>query len=181
MRVNDAPPAHYTAAMIAIPDTRQLLHAYGLAIDTPLHLAALTSENSVARSAALYHLQSAIVHQGTPWPATGPIAQYLAALVAEGLLLNPDVQSVVLDVLHQIQDAALTALQSSDRSTLERLAQPPGIDVDKEIARHAESDELDALYEDPVLAEVIMARTFLGCLDALPAIKQCGLAQSLNR
>lgn len=167
--------------MIAIPDTRPLLHAYGLAIDTPRHLAALTSEDAVARSAALYHLQSAVIHQGTPWPATGPVAQYLAALVAEGSLLNPDVQSVVLDVLHQIQDAAATALRSSDRSTLERLAQPPGVDVDKEIARHAESDELDALYEDPVLADAIMARAFLGCLDALPAIEQCGLAPLRNR
>jgi len=159
--------------MIAIPDTRRLLHAYGLAVDTPMHLAALVGGDDKARSAALYHLQSAIMHQSTPWPVTGLVAQYLAALIVEGVLSDANARSVVLDVLAEVQAAAALALRSSDRMALEQSAHPSGIDVDKEIAGYAERDALDELYEDDVLAGAIMARAFLSCVDALPAIERC--------
>ncbi|MET7396505.1 hypothetical protein ABZS66_23795 [Dactylosporangium sp. NPDC005572] len=60
-----------------------LLHAYGRATDTPAHLAALAGADAEARAAALSHLWSAVIHQGTPWTVTPPAAEVIVALVAE--------------------------------------------------------------------------------------------------
>src|SRR5688572_33357142 len=65
-------------------DWSRLHHAYGRATDTPGHLSALLNEDLESRKKALDHLWSAVIHQGTPWTATGP-----AALVVAGLLSDP--------------------------------------------------------------------------------------------
>src|SRR5262245_62712384 len=62
-------------------DWSRLHHAYGRATDTPGHLRALLREDLESRQKAMSHLWSAIIHQGTPWTATGP-----AALVVAGFL-----------------------------------------------------------------------------------------------
>ncbi|BCJ76555.1 hypothetical protein CS0771_60990 [Catellatospora sp. IY07-71] len=60
-----------------------LLHAYGWAVDTSGHLAALAERDPAARDAALDHLWSAVLHQGTPWTATPPAAVAVAGLVGD--------------------------------------------------------------------------------------------------
>src|ERR1700746_331359 len=68
-------------AALENPDWSRLPHAYGRATDTPGHLRALLEEDPDSRKVAMSHLWSAVLHQGTPWTATGP-----AALVVAGLL-----------------------------------------------------------------------------------------------
>lgn len=63
-----------------------LLHAYGRATDTPDHLRALARPEAEGRKAALQHLGSAILHQGTPWTATPPVAQTVPHLLAQPAL-----------------------------------------------------------------------------------------------
>jgi hypothetical protein len=73
-------------------DWSRLSHAYGAATDTPAHLRALVSGDTVAQQAALDHLWAAVIHQGTPWTVT-PVA----ALVVAGLLPDPALSRPVAD------------------------------------------------------------------------------------
>src|SRR2546429_9991902 len=65
-------------------DWSRLHHAYGRATDTPGHLRALLREDLESRKQAMSHLWSAIIHQGTPWTATGPTALVVAGLLSDG-------------------------------------------------------------------------------------------------
>ena len=58
---------------VTAPDFARLFHAYGPAIDTPEHLAALTGDDEDAQVRAVRHLWSAVLHQGTPGTVT-PVA-----------------------------------------------------------------------------------------------------------
>lgn len=69
-------------AMPLKPQWSHLYHAYGVATDTPRHLAALAAGDRRARAAALDHLFGAVIHQGTPWSATAPVALAVAELLA---------------------------------------------------------------------------------------------------
>jgi hypothetical protein len=64
-------------------DWKSLYHAYGYALDTPEHLRALLEKDSTKRRAALNHLWSAIIHQGTPWTATGPVALVIVGFLSD--------------------------------------------------------------------------------------------------
>lgn len=64
-------------------DWSSLSHAYGTATDTPAHLEALVGGSASALSAAQEHMWSAILHQGTVWPATGPAVGWLAERLLE--------------------------------------------------------------------------------------------------
>lgn len=66
-----------------------VFHAYGPATDTPSHLLALAAGDDVARAAAVAHMVSAIVHQGTLWPAS-PDALRIAGDVIGRRRLPPD-------------------------------------------------------------------------------------------
>ena len=76
------PPA--VDPLLETTDWPRLFHAYGWATDTPAHLRALLSDNPAAHKAALDHLNSAVIHQGTAWTCTAP-----AALIVANLLSNP--------------------------------------------------------------------------------------------
>ncbi|MDT0436750.1 MULTISPECIES: hypothetical protein [Streptomyces] len=147
-----------------------LLHAYGTAADTPAHLAALVREDERARADAVLHLNSAIMHQGTPWTATGPVAAHCCALVGRDELSDPGTLSGVLDFLHDVAEAA--EIQGDD---LEGLAHPAGRDVDAEVAAllsGADPDDgPDLIYEDEVLTDAVMARAVLSCRAVLPAVR----------
>lgn len=65
-------------AALDATDWSKLHHAYGRATDTPEHLRALLRDDAESRKNALEHLWSAIIHQGTPWTATGPAALVVA-------------------------------------------------------------------------------------------------------
>jgi len=64
---------HWTE-ILEMTDWAKLSHAYGPATDTPGHLRALLEGDINERKAAESHLVSAIIHQGTPWSATAPVA-----------------------------------------------------------------------------------------------------------
>jgi hypothetical protein len=144
-------------------DWSRLHHAYGRATDTPDHLRALLGENSRARNEALDHLWHAVIHQGTLYPATGPVARVVA-----GLLTDPRIdrdQSLRASLL-----AFLAAVSASlkvieiDVAALERMA---AFDIepllDGEEAYEDLSDNEDA-------ENSFYARAALGCISAAPIL-----------
>ncbi|MEV1155869.1 hypothetical protein AB0J27_10730 [Micromonospora chokoriensis] len=88
----------------------RLGHAYGRAIDTPGHLAALEFGDAEAREAALNHLDMAVLHQGFPETATAPAVRAVTALLAEGRA-HPDTLESLLEFLG---DAAMSVIDLSD-------------------------------------------------------------------
>lgn len=68
-----SPEIHWTETL-RTTDWTKLSHAYGPATDTPEHLRALLDGEIKERGEAEAHLVSAIIHQGTPWSATFPVA-----------------------------------------------------------------------------------------------------------
>lgn len=79
-------------------DWSRLGHAYGRAIDTPGHLAALEFGDADAREAALDHLDMAVLHQGFPETATVSTVRAVTALLAEGRA-HPDTVESLLEFL----------------------------------------------------------------------------------
>ncbi|MGW2509968.1 hypothetical protein ACWC0A_11180 [Streptomyces scopuliridis] len=166
-----------------------LLHAYGRAADTPGHLDALTAEDPAARDAAVYHLNSAIVHQGTPWTATGPATEYVTAIIRRGAVADGATLVELLRFLGEVAESAAIGAEDD----IESLARPAGRDIEAEVAAMLESDDVDAvdggddsggdddreeddedvaylLYEDEVRADALFAHAVLGCRAALPGI-----------
>ncbi|GIH25908.1 hypothetical protein Aph01nite_42180 [Acrocarpospora phusangensis] len=91
-------------------DWSRLFHAYGPASDTPAHLRALTGPDDDARTGALDHLWSAVIHQGTPWTVTPPAALVVAELLTDPETMRPanDVlRAILLDFLGEVAEAAL--------------------------------------------------------------------------
>lgn len=64
----------------------RLFHAYGVADDTPGHLRNLVSDLAAHRQAALTHLDSAVLHQGTIFSVTPAAVRVLAGLLPEPAL-----------------------------------------------------------------------------------------------
>ena len=89
-------------------DWRSLRHAYGRAGDTPRHLAALTSGDAAAASAALEHLDIAIVHQGAPYSATAPAARYVARLLAANMVPG-NLRAAIVEFLSEVAQATALA------------------------------------------------------------------------
>ncbi|MFE4369068.1 hypothetical protein ACFRMN_12625 [Streptomyces sp. NPDC056835] len=160
-----------------------LLHAYGRAVDTPGHLDALAAEDPVARDAAVYHLNSAIVHQGTPWTATGPATEYVSAIVRRGAVTDEATLVMLLRFLGEVAESAAIGAEDD----IESLALPAGRDIEAEIAAMLESGEVNVvdddgdsgnededvaylLYDDEVRSNALFARAVLGCRAALPGI-----------
>ncbi|MFE3138216.1 hypothetical protein [Streptomyces scopuliridis] len=159
-----------------------LLHAYGRAADTPGHLDALAAEDPAARDAAVYHLNSAIVHQGTPWTATGPATEYVSAIIRRGAVADGATLVELLRFLGEVAESAAIGAEDD----IESLARPAGRDIEAEVAAMLESDDVDAvdgdggeeddedvaylLYEDEVRADALFACAVLGCRAALPGI-----------
>src|SRR6266852_3392924 len=103
-------------------DWSKLYHAYGRATDTPSHLRALLKDDAEARKAALSHLWSAVIHQGTPWTATGPAALVVAGIMADECIDhgNPPVRLDLLSFLVSVAEASTPSGWSMEQ--LERLA-----------------------------------------------------------
>lgn len=144
-------------------DWSRLLHAYGRATDTPGHLRALLEEDTQARNAALSHLWSAILHQGTPWTATGPVALVLTGLLDDPRLdsgerpLRADLLSFLTGVIEAFEQSG------SSVEELERLAR-----YDLEPLLDADDD--DAIYEDEDAANALYAQALLGCARVAPVL-----------
>ena len=143
-------------------DWSRLLHAYDRATDTPDQLRALLSEDPELRRRAMQHLWSAIMHQGTPWTATGPVSLVIAGLLADERIDHGE--SLRVPLLSFLTCVAEVAEQAdADRVELERLAQ-----FDLEPFLDADDDE--ALYENEEAADALNARSVLGCLEVSPVL-----------
>lgn len=141
-----------------------LFHAYGRATDTPGHLAALLGDDTTARSAALEHLWSAVIHQGTPWTATPPVAVAVAALVHDPRLTDADLRANLLGFLAAVAKAGRSA------GDLDDLAAPDGFDVDAALAAVLGTDAEDEIWADEVLGQALYARALLGCHAVVPTL-----------
>ncbi|MEN3613629.1 hypothetical protein AAH979_29285 [Plantactinospora sp. ZYX-F-223] len=144
-----------------------LLHAYGRASDTPEHLAALAGGDPAGRRAALEHLWSAVIHQGTPWTATPPAAVAVAALLGDPRLSGAADAELRANLL-----GFLAAVAEAGRShpDLDEFAAPVGVDVDAALAAALDSGDEDELYADEALANALYARAVLGCRDIVPTL-----------
>jgi hypothetical protein len=130
----------------------RLFHAYGAATDTGEILAG-------PLAAAEDHLWSAILHQGTVWPATPPVLTAVADRLAEapvlGLAFIRDVASSV-----RIGDAAE-----------ELRAQVAAADTAAWTAAYVTADEDDQadLWDDEA-GDLVLAEAALDCWDLLPKL-----------
>jgi hypothetical protein len=143
-------------------DWSRLHHAYGRATDTPGHLRALLDEHPEARKNALSHLWSAIIHQGTPWTATGPAALVVAGLLSDeridrGEPIRGDLLSFLVSVAEASQQAGLGSEE------LERMA---AFDIEPFL----DSDDDEALYGNEDAANSFYGRAILGCIRVAPAL-----------
>lgn len=156
-------------------DWTKLHHAYGRATDTPGHLRALLYGDAVTRKAAMTHLWSAVIHQGTPWTATGPAALVVAGMMANERIVSgdPPVRSNLIAFLVSVAEASIP----SDW-TMEQLQQLASYDIDHLLA----SDDENAVYEDDDAADAFFARSVLGCVAVTPVLMHVmlGSLEDLN-
>ncbi|MBC6463231.1 hypothetical protein [Actinomadura sp. HBU206391] len=168
---------------VADVEWSRLFHAYGMAADTPAHLRALTSDDGDDRRAAIDHLWSAVIHQGTPWSVTPPAALVVAGLLAAPSMSTPAAGSIgaamgadppplratLLSFLAAVAAAGLPGLSDDELSAS---AFPPG--REPEIAAALEAiladDEGEAWESDEI--EAIMNRVVVEIRAAAPAIME---------
>lgn len=154
-----------------VPDLAGLVHAYGVATDTPAHLAALVGGDVDAVDKAVYHLNSAIIHQSTPWPATGPAVRYVCERVLDGTLA-PSARPGVTRFLAEVADAIAVA---TDQGPEDLEAQRDELAADHDLAAMtAELAELDegeaeeeyeAWFEEAEIADLVVIVGYLDLLD----------------
>jgi len=125
-------------AVLENTDWPKLHHAYGRATNTPGHLRALLREDLESRKQAMSHLWSAIIHQGTPWTATGPAALVVAGLLSDeridrGEPIRADLLSFLVSVAEAPEQAGLSIEE------LERMA---ALDIEPFL----DSEDDEALY-----------------------------------
>ena len=144
-----------------------LLHAYGRAEDTAGHLAALIDGDAAGRRAALEHLWSAVIHQGTPWTATPPAALAVAEILGDSRLAGAADAGLRADLLGFLAAVAKGGQASAD---LDQLAPQAGFDVDAAVAAALDSGAEDDIYADEVLANAVYARAVRGCREIVPAL-----------
>ncbi|GAA1633612.1 hypothetical protein ACFQY4_16845 [Catellatospora bangladeshensis] len=144
-----------------------LLHAYGRADDTPAHLAALAERDPAGRSAALNHLWSAVLHQGTPWTATPPAAVAIAGLAGDPRLAGTEDAELRAELIRFLAAVAEAGLVRKD---LDELAPPAGFDVNAALAAAFGADDEEAIYGDEILGNAVYGRAIQGCRDVVPTL-----------
>ncbi len=140
-------------------DWSRLHHAYGRATDTPKHLRALLEEDADSRKEAVFHLWSAIIHQGTPWTATAPVAMVVAGLLSdERIDRGEPVRANLLAFLVGVADVAAEAGPTEELALQAAVEPLPGLD-----------DE-EAIYQTDEAMEAFYARAVLGCIEVAPLL-----------
>lgn len=141
-------------------DWDRLFHAYAVATDTPAHLEALVGADGTAFSAAIEHLDGAVLHQGTIYPATAPAV----AVVAQAVSFwsggtDPETAAARLPALVNFLDAAGDSLTlAGELFADEDEVVPPSDEEAREFFEVLASDdeeELEEAWESPV-AGVLM-------------------------
>jgi hypothetical protein len=164
-------------ALEAAAPWAELFHAYGPATDTPDHLFALVAGTAAERREGLAHLSSAILHQGTPWPATAPVAEVLVGLLRAGHL-RPVQEEISRFFTEIVEISEQVAAATASRAELEVEANNSALDAwiaataplartDRDAAETA----YEALFEDDVLAAALLARAYLGCVRVAPTLR----------
>ncbi len=126
-----------------------------------------------ARRQAMEHLWSAIIHQGTPWAATGPVARVVGGLLLDDL---PDGESDPLRAeltSFLVSVAEVAELSGWSREELERQ-----VEVDVEAMLDSGDDE--ALFEDVEASNAYYAYSILGCARVTPLLTAVMLAGLAN-
>src|SRR5262249_46202787 len=146
-------------------DWSRLHHAYGRATDTPDHLRSLLEVDAESRKKALSHLWSAVIHQGTPWTATGPVALVVAGFLFDERIDrgSEPIRAHLLTFLVSVAEVA--AQTGGSLQELERLA---SYDIDPLI----DSEDEEALYGDENAANAFYARAILGCVRVAPTLME---------
>jgi hypothetical protein len=146
----------------------KLYHAYGCATDTPAHLRALLGDDAEAREYALEHLDSAIVHQHTPWTATGPVALVIAGIIFDERLdqktgmHDEPLRASLFSFLARVAFAAGVSGEIAEK--LKILAT---FDIDPILATGYE-----AIFKNEKATNAFMARSQLGCIKVSPVLEQ---------
>src|SRR5260221_14281034 len=70
-------------AVLEETDWGALSHAYGVAADAPSRLTGLLSGDPAACADAVGYLDAAILHQGSIYPATAPVALFVAGILSD--------------------------------------------------------------------------------------------------
>ncbi|MEU6040281.1 hypothetical protein ABZ801_33230 [Actinomadura sp. NPDC047616] len=159
---------------VADVDWTRLFHAYGAAGDTPGHLRALTGGDVAARGAALEHLWSAVIHQGTPWAVTAPAALVVAGLVADPAAAAPAAEgeaALRAPLLEFLAEVAAAGQPDLGDDELSAIAHPPGV-AEEEIqaAWNAMLDDDDTEALADAAADAIIARVVLEIRSVAPVL-----------
>ncbi len=159
------------------PQWSDLYHAYGVATDTPRYLAALMADDRGVRAAALDHLFGAVIHQGTPWSATAPVALEVVRLLDDPNLdratrhrrgADPDARptrAALLDFLGLVGEAADYDVPELD---LLAAAYPPDRSDDVDRAVEAIVAGSDEPWGDETVVSALDARAVLECRRIVP-------------
>ncbi|NKZ01254.1 hypothetical protein [Nocardiopsis alborubida] len=162
-------------------DWTRTLHAYGSGADAPGHLALLLTGDAHERGCALDHIHSALLHQGTVYPATVPAALFVAGILDRPELDDPGpgaadtgaagaapgpLRRVLLDFLAGAAEGALRQTPSGPVPEL-----PAGAELDRVYAALASDDEDEAVgvWETPAV-DALMLRVGPDMRAAAPAL-----------
>ena len=160
-------------AALESTDWSRLFHAYGRANDTPAHLLALLEEDAAGRKATVDHLWSAILHQGTAWTATAPVARVLA-----GLLSDERIDRGAMPVrAHLLAFLAAVAAAPFDVSTpLDELRKMAEFDLGPLI----DAGDDEAIYGGEAASNAFYAQSILACVEVRPVIMDAMLRGLLD-
>lgn len=193
--------------IIGATDWSRAFHAYGPGTDAPEHLTALLSEDEGQRSKALDYLYSALLHQGTVYPATPPAVLYAADLLADPAADRPvhgmfseavgaDAAPLRQHLLRFLADVAWSVVEVSggySDAELDALADPGERrgELGAFLERRADAEDGDAdgaeeVWEDPLL-DTVMNMALRDLRQAAPALleavrpllthRDCGVRQ----
>ena len=141
-----------------------LYHAYGPATDTPDHLRALLEGDEEAVGKAMDHLWSAVIHQGTPWTATGTVARVLVGFLSdERLDREESLRGGLLRFLAAVAEAPEQAADLGE----EELRRMASLEIDELL-----ETEDEALWEGGEATDSFHARAILGCMEVAPVLME---------
>jgi hypothetical protein len=138
-------------------DWDRTFHAYGAAGDAPGALSGLLADDPDTLTRSLDYLYSAIVHQGTLYPATVPTVLFVAGLLErpDGGRPHPDagarpepLRAALLGFLRDAAESAATAAGATD-DDLAELARLSPAERDRVLRLIREED--DEVWEEPAL------------------------------
>ncbi len=134
---------------LANVDWRALSHAYGRAIDTPMHLRTLLADDERLRADGRQLLTESVLHGGSIYPATAPVLRFVRRMVVDARVRG---RSDLLELLLAAQRSA-----GDDPDVAAELGDLPGL-----LSRLAAADPEPHLQEAALKALSSIAGTDRG-------------------